>query len=67
MVAGWSALVDQARASQWYDGTGPQAIECMSVTKFVVAMALGLTVSVDDLRVPLRTWIGEWAEDAAAT
>jgi hypothetical protein len=84
MDAGWSALVDQARASQsaalvvasaadgdalseWYDDAGPRAIECMSVTKFVVAMVLGLAVSVDDLRAPLRKWIGEWPAMPVAT
>jgi len=49
---------------QWWDDDGPRTTECMSVTKFVVAMALGLAVSTDDLQAPLRTWIDEWSADA---
>ncbi|GAB3411098.1 serine hydrolase domain-containing protein [Flindersiella endophytica] len=78
MNAGWNPLVAQARTNQtaalavatgggavleWYDDNGMRAIECMSVTKFVVAMALGLALSADDLRAPLRRWIDEWAHD----
>ena len=78
MVDAWSVLVEKARSTQssamvvlrpggevreWWDDAGPRAAECMSVTKFVVAMALGLAVGVDELGAPLRTWIDEWAGD----
>lgn len=76
----WQDLVALARANattalavtgmpddqvlQWWDQDGPRIAECMSVTKFVVTMALGLAVSADDLQAPLRNWIDEWSGDA---
>lgn len=46
--------------------TWPEAeepVECMSMTKFVVGAALGLVVEVEDLDVPIATWIDEWRGD----
>jgi len=74
---GWQALVAEAEtlgttsmAAVWADGRRANwaadddpVAECMSVTKFVVGVVLGLAVDAGDLDHPLSEWIPEWAGD----